>query len=361
MQSSIWPKIQEQLDSIGPQIIAANSVQLTEHIIETHRLIRDDVSPLLRRLSCDQKKHFELMPRALDLKHQSKGSGMAQGSEARASKQLSSSANPHIVIPRPLGKEKRNQRVEADSSCQFHNQETLARLIAKPSQLKEMCQIIDVQASKARLNDVAAVNSISNFRSSSTVGAKKSGDFDSIKPLRLNCLCQKHWFKQQKVTVMASWVFSSEISNVEYHLPDCPFRSCVTSAKQTRWEIRFAGLRGLINCAVGLSFSTSFGAGGFSLSPSFTYYPSVNSSTAPVFRILDLLRWFFKLLPFPVETATEALASTLLGFIDICIANIFRLYMDGKAAPQAIDELGRSAMHHLSRTQVRHQCEEWIS
>lgn len=221
-----------------------------------------------------------------------------------------------------------------------------------------MCQIVDVQPSKAILNDAAAVISISNLRSSSSLGAEKPGDLDSIKPLHLNCLCRERWFKQQKMTEMASWVFSSEFSQVQCHLPDCPFGSCATSAKHRRWEVRYTGLRRLISLAVGLSFSTSFGAGGFSLSPTFTYYPSVDSSTAPVFRILDLLHWFLEFLPFPVETATEALASTLLGFIDLCVANIFRLYMDGKAAPQAIDELGRSAMHYLSRTQVRHQCEE---
>lgn len=224
-----------------------------------------------------------------------------------------------------------------------------------------MCQIIDVQPSKAILNDAAAVISISNLRSSSSPSAKEPGCLDSIKPMRLNCLCQKRWFKQQKVTTMASWVFSSEISNVQHHLPDCPFRSSVTSAKQTRWEIRFAGLRGLINCAVGLSFSASFGAGGFSLSPNFTYYPSINSSTAPVFRILNLLDWFFWLILCSEETATEPSARTVLEFVDLCIADIIYLYREGKAAPHAIDEFGRSALHHFAQSQVRRLRKEWMS
>lgn len=190
-----------------------------------------------------------------------------------------------------------------------------------------------------------------------------------IRPARLSCSCRKRRFTQQTITAIASWVFSSEASKFQHHLPDCPFRNCVTSAQQMRWEIRFSGLRGLFSCAVGLSFSASFGAGGFSLSPNFTYHPAVSSSTAPEFRIMDLLHWFLLLFPREQRQSSrpyqgemeEARAKSFLDFIDLCADNIMLLYRRGKASPQAIDEYGRSILHHLSRNQVRHLREEWMS
>lgn len=233
--------------------------------------------------------------------------------------------------------------------------------MAKPSKLKELCQIADDQTSDTSAND--EVRPTSSFHSSNTLFANKSGDLGTIKPARLSCSCRQRRFTRQKIAAMASWVFSSETSNVQDHLPACPFRHCVTSTKQTRWEVRFAGLRGLISCAVALSFSASFGAGGFSLSPNFAYYPSVNSSMAPVFRIMDLLHWFLVLLPLPVgwdthprdPKVTEAFAQSFLDFIDLCVDYIMFLYEKEKAAPRAIDEYGRSVLHHLSRSQVRQQ------
>lgn len=117
--------------------------------------------------------------------------------------------------------------------------------------------------------------------------------------------------------------------------------------------MRYNGLRRLISCAIGLSFSASFGAGGFSLSPNFTYYPSVDSSTSPVFRIFDLLRWLLNLFPGHARGGKEPWTADFLELVDLCVADIILLYRDGKAAPKAIDDRGRSVMHHLTRSQVR--------
>lgn len=236
--------------------------------------------------------------------------------------------------------------------------------MAKPSKLQELCQLADYQTPDTAPNDEVHPNS--SFQSSSAVFVNESIDRDMIKPMRLTCSCRKRRVTRQKIAAIASWVFSSETSNVQDHLPACPFRKCVTGAKQTRWEVRFAGLRGLISCAVALSFSASFGAGGFSLSPNFTYYPSVNSSTTPVFRVMDLLHWFLVLMPCPLQmqiscpdqTEVDEWVQSILDFIDLCMDNISFLYEREKASPRAIDEFGRSILHHLSRTQVRHRRED---
>lgn len=84
---------------------------------------------------------------------------------------------------------------------------------------------------------------------------------------------------------------------------------------------------------------------------------------------MDLLHWFLVLLPYPDEdpyhyrprnhAKMELWAQIFLDFIDLCVANIIILYKKEKASPRAIDEYGRSALHHLSRSQVRRVREVW--
>ncbi|KAJ0114451.1 hypothetical protein J7T55_010841 [Diaporthe amygdali] len=226
MQQSTLPNIQEQLDNTAPQIMA-NAAQLTDKILEKTRLI-EDVFPLLKDLACDQKKQLELIS----------------------------------------------------------YQQAVGRLIAKPSQLRKLCQMIDDQTSNTISNDTTLPGPVSQ---SITPPGGKTDHLELFQPLHSSCL----------------------------------------------------------------SFSTSFGAGGFSLSPKFTYYPSVDSSTAPVFRIFNMLHWFLNLFPWNADGATETWTATFLEFVDLCIADIILLYRDGKAAPKAIDDRGRSVMHHLTQSKVR--------
>lgn len=193
--------------------------------------------------------------------------------------------------------------------------------------------------------------------SETSIAEKQRASLDITKPSCLNCSCRMRRFTHQHTAGKASWVFTIESSKIHPHLPDCPFYSPNMSVREMRWELRYSGLRRLIECAIGLSFSSSFGAGGFSVSPGFTYYPSVDSSKAPVFRILDLMYWFLWSITGTPEEATEDLAMNWVEFIELCVANVMQLYREGKASPKSIDSCGRSAMHHLVQIMVCCLCE----
>lgn len=69
-------------------------MQLTDQLLENNRLIREDVSPLLKDLACDNKKNVELVAEILALHRHPNGAGMSQVLEDP------SCAGQHIVIAR---------------------------------------------------------------------------------------------------------------------------------------------------------------------------------------------------------------------------------------------------------------------
>lgn len=77
MHTSTLPSIQQQLESVQPRLIA-DTVQLKDHLLENNRLIREDVSPLLEGLACDNKKTVELVAEILALHRHPNGAGVSQ-------------------------------------------------------------------------------------------------------------------------------------------------------------------------------------------------------------------------------------------------------------------------------------------
>lgn len=71
--------------------------------------------------------------------------------------------------------------------------------------------------------------------------------------------------------------------------------SAVTT-NQRLIRLRYAGLSRLLSSAICLTFTLFSGAGAYSLSPTFTYYPTVDESTAPAFRILNVVTELFDLI-----------------------------------------------------------------
>lgn len=155
------------------------------------------------------------------------------------------------------------------------------------------------------------------------------------------CLCRPHRRLQRENAVWGSLTLSLEMA-AKQHLPGCPATQIIIDTDRSRKiSLTYGGLRHLLNSAVRLSFAISSGAGGWSLSPNFTYYPTVDSNTAPAFRVLDMLYrsgigdlkeviWREKLVPSAVST----------------ILKLFRAKM---ASPQAVDANNRSLVYHLAK------------
>lgn len=161
---------------------------------------------------------------------------------------------------------------------------------------------------------------------------------------RFSCLCSHRQRLHRNNTMWGSLTFSFETAT-EQHLPGCPAGQLAISASQSqKVSLTYSGLRHLLDSAIQLSFTMSWGAGAWSLSPNFIYYPTVNSETAPAFRLLTLLH----------ESATsgslggESSLSRWEKFSSSVGFAILRLLQANKVSPRAVDHRNRSLVHVLS-------------
>ncbi|KAI1271758.1 hypothetical protein F5Y07DRAFT_404106 [Xylaria sp. FL0933] len=134
-----------------------------------------------------------------------------------------------------------------------------------------------------------------------------------------------------------SFTFFYGTSTTRRHLPDCPLSQIDGGTQATKFAVEFTGLRKLFQTAFVLSFLNPHGAGGRSFTPNFTYYPTVDERTAPVFRILTLA---YYMVDYHDQEDKVAKATVLR----CCLNSIFTLYSRKKASPQDIDSTGQSIM-----------------
>lgn len=147
---------------------------------------------------------------------------------------------------------------------------------------------------------------------------------------------------ERKTTVRGSLVLSFETAT-EWHLPGCPAKQIIAVRdKRRNFSLTYTGLRRLLNLAVQLSFTVTSGAGGGSFSPGFMYFPTVDSKTAPAWRMLNLLvdSQAFNDLDM---ISWEKLASSV-------ISSIMTLFRGRKASPRAVNASNRSLVHLLTES-----------
>ncbi|KAF5977700.1 hypothetical protein FBULB1_6414 [Fusarium bulbicola] len=154
--------------------------------------------------------------------------------------------------------------------------------------------------------------------------------------------CRKRRLRTQRTFRMGSLSFKDEAVSHQNHLKDCDFYVEADDYWRER-TLRFTGLTGLIGRAVELTLRTTTGAGGFSISPSVSYFAMVDEGNSPAFRVINLLvesrlgaRWAMESYPGPLfESITRKLRS------------IFR---SGRARPTDVNSRGYSLLHHLTLT-----------
>ncbi|KAL2159562.1 hypothetical protein VTH06DRAFT_2131 [Thermothelomyces fergusii] len=154
------------------------------------------------------------------------------------------------------------------------------------------------------------------------------------------CSCPRRRYLRRNDRTWWFLTVSSEMSAEQQHLPDCRYARR-PGAEQTRtMAVGYTGLRRLLKTAVRVSFSMRTGAGGWSISPSFSYYPTVDTSRAPAFRMITLL----------LDCAESSLG--LPPFFEkltkIVLAKVFELLETGKASPRAVDSKNKSLLHHMA-------------
>lgn len=202
--------------------------------------------------------------------------------------------------------------------------EELGRLISKPGQLRELC---DAMGETPGLTTYQ----YSNYRSRIELGRRK-------------CFCRKRVIRSRQALIWGPWQALADASTTHEHSPDCIYHFQGAAESSKRWALAFKGLHGLINRAIEVSFSYSFGAGGCSLDPRFNYYPTVDRRRDPAFRIMGLFNWACVRMPGKWPEHAE--------FLEQCMGNMALLYRRGKASPKAVDLYGRGVLHYLDRASI---------
>lgn len=202
-----------------------------------------------------------------------------------------------------------------------------SRLLGKPAVLKDICDAIKVRQRPATNGTTPAINQY--------LGNKLSGNISG----RFSCMCRSLRRFQRKTIVRGSLAMSSEMTT-EWHLPDCPAKQKIRDKDQRRkFKLTYTGLRHLLNLAVQISFTVTSGAGGGSFSPGFTYIPTVDSKTAPAWRMLNILvrsKYTLDIL------SSERLVSSV-------VSSIVTLFRAKKASPRAVDAENRSLIFLLTK------------
>ncbi|OAA44723.1 Ankyrin repeat-containing domain protein [Beauveria brongniartii RCEF 3172] len=211
------------------------------------------------------------------------------------------------------------------------------RLLSKPGLLQETCDAAGAQAWQ-RSNGTPPVMRRRTSQFSRTVSMYTGG--------RFSCFCRRSQQLQRKNAVWGSFSLSLE-TTTEKHLPGCPATQVIPVRDQRqKISLTYVGLQSMLNLAIQLSFMVRSGAGGWSLGSNFTYYPLVDSDSAPAFRILRLL------------TCSQCQKNEKDGILDrftwheklipSAVSAILRLFRAKKASPREVDVYNRSLVHNVA-------------
>ncbi|VUC33350.1 unnamed protein product [Clonostachys rosea] len=206
------------------------------------------------------------------------------------------------------------------------------RLLSKPGVLRDMC---DASLPRGPHKSNQALPGMNN-------GTAHTGSRVSTYPGgRFSCLCRNKQRLQRKNTVWGSVNISVETTSEE-HLPGCPATQILLDTNESRKvSLTYTGLRSLLSSAIEISFMMPSGAGGWSLSSNFTYYPIVDPATAPAFKILSLIE--------SSQMGCLEEAELKERLFPSAVAAMLRLFQTKKASPRAVDAENKSLIHYLLR------------
>ncbi|KAI1075182.1 hypothetical protein F5B20DRAFT_397169 [Whalleya microplaca] len=172
----------------------------------------------------------------------------------------------------------------------------LDRLIAKPSQLKEICDtVLD--------KDV--------------------------------CFCNRRRSYQYSYTKFGPFLFRKQVIVMSGHTTECKYAGINLSQTSRSFQLVATGLRNVVSKAIFFSMSTTTGAGGQSINPKLSYLTMVDERTSPIFRVVNLL--------FGLGSALSY--TDRIKVVDLGIKKVLQLYQEKKADPHEINIRGQSFFH----------------
>ncbi|KAF5713642.1 hypothetical protein FGLOB1_3860 [Fusarium globosum] len=170
--------------------------------------------------------------------------------------------------------------------------------------------------------------------------AAKPSALSTVASSVLACSCRARRVRQRKALRVGPLYFIDETMTELAHYNDCEFSFVEPKYSRNR-TLRFSSIVRLVNKAVELTLHTTGGAGGFSISPSFTYFAEVDEKRSPAFRVLGLLMRSSYEIRWAMLECPEL-------FVKSIISKLQAIFSSGTARPTDLSSRG-SLLHLLSR------------
>ncbi|KAF5986362.1 hypothetical protein FCOIX_1639 [Fusarium coicis] len=154
------------------------------------------------------------------------------------------------------------------------------------------------------------------------------------------CSCHTRRLRTRGTFRFGPLYFIDETTTDIAHYKDCVF-SFVDPKYSRNRTVRFSSIFRLVDKAVELTLRTTGGAGGFSISPSFTYFAEVDENRSPAFRVLKLLMNSYL-------GTTWALTNCPDFFLKSIMSKLQAMFSSGTARPTDLNSHGQSLLHLLT-------------
>ncbi|KAK8044127.1 hypothetical protein PG993_004151 [Apiospora rasikravindrae] len=232
-----------------------------------------------------------------------------------------------VTIERQLERLQAIERLQRDTLL-------ASRAASKPAALRELCDTITGARHAPRQNRFS--NGSYRQSQASSSSTTWSPQFDSVMG-RIRCTCTRPYRSTMAQGARLGHFRLSKKSETQGHWPACPL-SNTTNTSRRSVGFGYSGFASVLHTAVEFSFAMTSGAGGFSISPNFTYYATVDARSDPAFRTMELL-----------TSCTLFYKGSIDPFAIACFKNLVRLFDDKKSCPAAVTRRNQSLFHSLAK------------
>ncbi|KAK1719638.1 hypothetical protein BDP67DRAFT_129505 [Colletotrichum lupini] len=208
------------------------------------------------------------------------------------------------------------------------------RAASKPAALKSLCD--DMKLSRKRCNPGNASQLSKSHRGERTSSNPPRNSRFGLGVGRV-CICPHPKRSFMQTQMQRGYTYLSGEWESQGHWSSCPL-SRMPRNQRLKAGVKYTGVSRLLKSVIEISFVLTSGAGGCSISPSFTYYPTVDVKSDPAFRLMGLMR----------RSSVHLHGSSRELFPTACLRKLAKLLEERRTYPTAVDDQNMTLMHYAA-------------
>ncbi|KAK1506023.1 hypothetical protein CTAM01_03358 [Colletotrichum tamarilloi] len=204
---------------------------------------------------------------------------------------------------------------------------------SKPAALKSLCD--DMKLSGKRCNKDIAPQRPKNQRK--TTSSDPSRDSETRLEVGKVCICPRPARSFMQMQMQRGYTYLSGEWESQGHWSSCPL-SKMPKKQRIKATLKYTGVSRLLKSVIEISFALTSGAGGCSISPRFTYYPTADVNSDPAFRLINLMR----------RSYLGRNKRSKERFFTAYLRKLAKLLEERRTYPTIVDDTNRTLMHHAA-------------